>query len=410
MKEFDFDELDRAVSSLMKNEPGSVPVKADDEVKTVTLPDSVAPVDDSMPVSTTKSLPVPDDSEAIAKTFSPSPAEVEQKNEESEVARSVTDEQPAESTPAVDEPAETALPSITTTHDVETQPKQSTVPHRKGRFMDVKHDASSMRTGAMPSQVTPRAPTKPASREGVTVQPSDHTADGATAPTAPLIDDVTPVAPPSPLENDAIPTPDTDTLESQSSSSNSVEQTDTQTEVDYSAFIPDAKVEKRPLGQPVVSSPTPLDTTVAGDPVSDSVTDQAEMNNSDVGTPASPDTALSAEYDQHLMAIESGDASQGEALVVPTTELEPSSSDIASDHVTALASTSTTGPASIQQQYKEEPSSGDQTNGAIYDTASYHQPLKHPEKKKSGMLWVVLIVIVILAGVGGGAFVYLNGM
>ena len=69
-----------------------------------------------------------------------------------------------------------------------------------------------------------------------------------------------------------------------------------------------------------------------------------------------------------------------------------------------------TGPTSIPQQYREEPSTGDKDNGAIYDTDTYHQPIAHPAKKKSGWMWVVWIVAILLLGAGGGAALYFLGL
>ena len=64
------------------------------------------------------------------------------------------------------------------------------------------------------------------------------------------------------------------------------------------------------------------------------------------------------------------------------------------------------GPASIQPQYKEEPSSTKQEHAAIYDTDTYHKPLAHPAKKKSGWLWVLWIILLLALGAGGAAALY----
>ncbi len=69
-----------------------------------------------------------------------------------------------------------------------------------------------------------------------------------------------------------------------------------------------------------------------------------------------------------------------------------------------------TGPTSIAQQYREEPNTGDQDNGAIYDTDTYHQPLAHPAKKKPSWLWIVWIVLILALGAAAGAGLYLIGI
>jgi hypothetical protein len=69
------------------------------------------------------------------------------------------------------------------------------------------------------------------------------------------------------------------------------------------------------------------------------------------------------------------------------------------------------GPISIPQQYKEEPSTGDAKNGAIYDTDTYHhQPLAHPKKKKSGWMWVIWIILILIIGAAAGAALYWAGI
>lgn len=425
MKEFDFDELDKAVNSLMKDAPGSAPVKADDDVTTVTLSDVTAGVEgkaDDMPISTspflqnnndttTTDVPTPNtDDEAPVADSAESELEPEEPAalESPETDNTTPDDDEGEK-PEEPETTNTTDNSVANDDTPESAPKvkQSTVPHRKGRFMDVKHDASSMRSGGTPN--------KYASRQGITLQPtpSDEkthldTAPVSTASKEPATDVEVPTAEKS---EEAIEKPEALLPKPSESMPDTVAASDSpEKPTEYSAFIPDAKVEKRPLGQPqTVTSAKPVDSPVASETP---LEDNDKSNNSpDVGTPVAPDATLSAEYDQHLMAIESGDTpedtpeSKDSTLAVSG----PEKTSVSADAVASSTSTPT-GPASIQQQYKEAPSSGDQTNGAIYDTASYHQPLKHPEKKKSGLLWVVLIVIIILAGIGGGAFIYLNGM
>jgi hypothetical protein len=63
------------------------------------------------------------------------------------------------------------------------------------------------------------------------------------------------------------------------------------------------------------------------------------------------------------------------------------------------------GPASITQQYTEQPSANQQS-GSIYDTENYHQPLAHNAKKRSGA-WVILwIFLLVILGAGAGVAFY----
>lgn len=62
-------------------------------------------------------------------------------------------------------------------------------------------------------------------------------------------------------------------------------------------------------------------------------------------------------------------------------------------------------PVSIAGQFKEQPETQGIETGTIYDTDSYHKVPK-PPKKKSGWLWVLWIVLLIVVGAGAGAAVY----
>lgn len=64
------------------------------------------------------------------------------------------------------------------------------------------------------------------------------------------------------------------------------------------------------------------------------------------------------------------------------------------------------GPTSITQQYKEQPSTTDQPSGAVFDTEEYHKPLAHPPKKRSSVSIILWIIALILIGGGIGAAIY----
>lgn len=356
MAELDFDELDRAVNSLMSQAPVSVPAKQDDDVTTVELPDDVA-----VPDSATPSAP----SEQPVATVAPAPA----------VNRtSVTSTAPVEP-PVVDTPASP------TTHEVKP---------RRGRFMDMIHPSVAKENADKLA-----APSARPSREAKTIEPHSGglIADIVKKPTetpepAPADEAVAPASEVAETAPEALEAPAPEAPVSPSPTGS-----------DFSAFLPDAKVEKRPLGQPVATAPT-IETP-----------------------PAEPSsTPAVEEYDQQLMAIESGNAKNAEPvsetpaaemveLPVAASEINLESQPASSPEVaTAASEPKPTGPTSIAQQYQEQPSSSDQSNGAIYDTATYHQPLSHPAKKSSGWLWVILIIAIILIGAGAGAYLYLNNV
>ncbi|MBC7943161.1 hypothetical protein H7X68_01535 [Candidatus Saccharibacteria bacterium] len=168
-----------------------------------------------------------------------------------------------------------------------------------------------------------------------------------------------------------------------------------------SPFLTDAKVNKRPLGAfSAEASVPPTDLT----PVVDTLSSPAE---SEIPTPADgddlkqdetpieTDTPLPAELQDDLLLIESGvdtdSQTKKDNLPSPT---KPPQAEVP------------IGPISITQQYKEQPSTGDQPTGAIFDTEAYHKPLAHPAKNKSGWLWVFWIVGLLAVGAGAGAAVY----
>ena len=307
-----------------------------------------------------------------------------------------------------------------------------------GRFMDMVHSSSDMRTRATPAVV-----------------PSEPQTPVATIPPV-----AAPISIPVPdFNNDLAATAD-----------------DWQKPIE-SPFLPDTKVEKRPLGgEPIASSmkledlldepgddllgtgkqedlleapddprieastmPDPLDFAAGfGDD-----TKEDEVNNDEFGADdsASVDEAVdttdqSAKPD--IDAASFGDLESPEAAVdldaaldemTPASNSEektedeapkPSDEDVlvkdiddVETNVSSTASPATietieepVGPTSITQQYKEQPSSK-QESGAIYDTEAYHQPLAKAPKKRSGALAIVWILLLVLLGAGAGAAFYI---
>jgi hypothetical protein len=371
MKELDFDELDKAVNSLMSGVPKNAPIK-DDDVKTLTI-DSTLPM-----VLTPPSVA----------SASPQPA-----------------------TPTQPSTMNSSAPLAA---------------RRAGRFMDVVHPSSDMTKANAAPQI---------SRQGVTIAPRA------------VVSDFVPVVEPSvtPAPNDKASTvaspidePQDDTVASSnewpdpldmhespdaepaSSPSTEGEVTNDTTSSEESAaplsspFLSDTKVEKRPLGGPVPSEHEQSD-DLSHSPVL-GVLASEDMSSNDMADQLPPkppegDVPLPEELQGDLMAIESDSHSVQPLTEASSTEMEstaPSSpSLLVQSHVTPEAQT---GPSSIPQQYKEEPNSGDQTSGAIFDTASYHQPLSHPAQKKSGWTWVIAVIVILLLGAGGGAALYFLGI
>lgn len=217
-----------------------------------------------------------------------------------------------------------------------------------GRFMDVVHPSSDMRSSSPserseprgePERSEPKPAEEPDSKNTDWPDPLDF--HGYKDDTD--VKEETPAEEPKPVDEPARP------LES--------------------PFLSGTKVEKRPLGA--------FSDTAAADAPEEEETPLLEA----------PDTELIEATSEDEPAVEEVPVSPPETP--PVVEEEP-----------------TNIPSSITQQYKEQPSTTDQPTGAIFDTESYHQALTHTPPKKSGALVVVWIVALILVGAGAGAAVY----
>ncbi|MBP9668052.1 hypothetical protein KBD87_04605 [Candidatus Saccharibacteria bacterium] len=343
MKDIDFDELDKAVNSLM----GTAAADTDDVKPEVAGEESSA--SNPMPNSNSESLPV------------------------------VTDPAP-EATP-------TDATSVT--------PKQAAPTGRRvGRYMDM-----------MPRSSDQPKPAATVSREATTVTPPvdvespeqsmpSETAEPAAVEEVPSVDESNdlPVADamPDPIdlaESSSVEPETSNEATAQDSMEEAPEETqetaaveDTTSAESESPFLPDAKVEKRPLGGDAVVD-------MAVDANNAQTETQVEQSNVD----ESPVVPTPPELNPDIMAVESTDPKKTIAQMnesASTVSVEPSAG------------------GSIPQQYKEQPSSGDTTHAAIYDEQTYPANPK-PVKKKSGWLWVLWIFILLSLGAGGAVVLYM---
>ena len=380
MAEIDFEELDRAVNSLIGKAPASTSTIDDDGGTAGLRPDHT----DSTPLLQT------------------TPA--------------------TNRTPSLEEPQASPIASPDDVVSSDTGSSQPAIKPRRGRFMDMINPSSPEK-----AEETLMSPSQRASRQARMLKPrsgtliadivkkSNHPKDKPSAESTAADQSTSSSDMPDPLDmttHEHTLTPTVSTLTSKDSATATSSDNAGSTGNNFSAFLPNAKVEKRPLGQPASLAESP------------DVSEPEKPIEAEVRSPETADVGAPAEYDTQLVAIESGNT--GEIAVADDTSdhqaevpADDSDSDDAPTTVTQeVAPTTVThtkeshlaGPASIAQQYQEQPSSGDQSSGAIFDTASYHQPLSHPAKKASGWLWVVLIIFVIMLGVGGGAFIYLNNI
>jgi hypothetical protein len=402
MSDIDFDELDKAVNTLMGGVPKVAPVKTDD-VKTLTIASTI-------PDDTPPSLAKLDST--IAEVNAPVSAPVEA---------------PAAATTT---PARTVTPPLAN--------------RRGGRFMDVVHPSNVKSGPKLASRVgvtiTPASMTPPEKTSNSVVEEKSY-ADTSNVNGEPSLDAAAPsVAPdavpastdwPDPLDMSGYHNePDTSSNEAVAvesvttvpSVSVDLEQDDVQSP--SSPFIAHDKEQTRPLGGAPLDTPhdepTPLvPTNPAIDhteetPLEEDTTDQLPVD------PSAQEIHLPPELQSDLMAIETdGDTSPAGSVQRPpsiATEVQKTESNpevvVATSPKTdtTVASAAPSGPTSIPQQYHEVPSTSDTASGSIYDTDSYHQPLAHPAKTKSGWLWIIWILLLLLVGGGGAVALYFIGI
>lgn len=419
MKDLDFDELDRAVNSLMKDAPKAEPEPKLTDEQTVTISPTIKNGD--KPSLAHLSQAVSDLNGTVAKsnTLVPEPTPM--------------------TTPALSPVVEaTPIAGSLPKPDAApvTEPKQAaSVASRRGKFMDV----------VRPGTTKPEPPIHRRSREGIAIDPTRPIVNDVSRPVpslAPQKETVTEASSLSDVKAESTPivssTPATEQMPSAdpvkedwpdpiamagyeesalpAKTSEPEQKPDTDTPL-VSPFLPDAKVEKRPLGgqSPIALLEEPEPETTKEEDATTSTNGAATAQ-----LPASPvgETPLPEELSGDVVALES-DASAtlqpttNEASVAPMQKEEPAPESPATTSVVTSTPSSmpvtqppSTAAISIPQQYKEEPSTGDKDTGSIYDTDTYHQPLAHPGKKKSGWMWVIWIILILVLGAGAGAALY----
>lgn len=167
-----------------------------------------------------------------------------------------------------------------------------------------------------------------------------------------------------------------------------------------SPFITDAKVEKRPLGDPF-ADPAPQ-----GKGTTQSV---AEKNDAPEEIVAINSEALARE-----------ESSKDTQAILDATKIETSTDaidqqlqaieSIHAEPVAASSDASLRAVESVDTALQPVTAQNDQPQGAIYDVKEYHQPLNHPAKQKSGwgVVIIIVVIIVLAAAAGAGAFFLLG--
>ncbi len=364
MKDIDFDELDRAVSSILET------------------PAEQAPTAEVAPGDTPIVVPVP---------------------KKEDVPAASPDAAPADTAEASDPVSSAGKVPIAT--------------RRRGQFMDVVHPSSDMTSKPSDAPTSPAAPKmvlKPISASVVPDEPSSD-AEPVVEPSAEVevpstVDEAPTEAADSPLVDHPWPDP-LDVMENQEdakdakatpveaiedmateeASVDEISEPDTADEpVSSTPFLADTKVDKRPLD---AFSPddVPAD-AVAPDPGLGEMTAEA----------------LPPELQSDIVAVESGASdSVSDTEETPETKEETGKSKKTEEKVDEP-----TFNASIPQQYAvaEAQASDDHS---IFDTSEYHQPLAPAKSKKRGVpgwLTALLVIIVLIgAGAAGGYFWFQYG-
>jgi hypothetical protein len=171
-------------------------------------------------------------------------------------------------------------------------------------------------------------------------------------------------------------------------------------------FLPDAKVEKRPLGGFAPDESSSASEEGTGD-------DESQLP---------PDTALPAALQSDVVAVESdvlpeiipglnpdNEAEDEDAPKPPKPEEKPVEKPVQHESTPVRDN----GPAqSIPQQYHAEPTVADEEPRPVFDTDQYHQPLIPAHAGKKSHAWVFILLVAALLAVGGtlGYFAFMSGL
>lgn len=375
MKEIDFDELDRAVSSLMGDvktdgNPDKDPATGEPFEKVIELDDLKV----SVPEGPAESLGA---SGAIPVAKPPAPA-IKRSGRFMDVVHPSSDMMKPSSMGSVSRQGNNIIPPVPRTSETVDEPISLAEPVDEAEQKDQIFMPQTEKTIAAPENIEVEEQQKPTSDSWP--DPIDLATDEKEPDTdfsAQLLDILGDVG-------------------DSSKESDSSVRVDDEPESEFpqsSPFLSDAKVEKRPLGGYQTDAELPSDGVAVNVAIEDDTSAQiaVELN-------------LPAELGADIMAVEAAQsgAEEPKPTVEPVELAQPTPTQEPNAHETVDKSS-----GSISQQYKEEPSSDNGETGAIYDTATYHKALEHPAKKKSGwsvVLWI--LGLILLGGIGGVAYFY----
>lgn len=428
--DIDFDELDRAVSSLIgkAEQPATQPKEMPGSQAAPPKPE--APADESTPkvahaqIAATNSaailnIPEPQEPTSSQPPFTTPPAA------SLPTPTVVTHDHESVSEPAIAKPAPVVVPQpvLAPKPAPRQMPSASPAVRRGGQFMDVVHPSSDMTTNTMgPRSTRPVA----SSAQSVTSIPSSVTRPVTPQPVAPRPASTQIERQPSPVSSPEVPaeTKWTDSLnflgrlKKDTPSPAPVESEEptvipaSQTDPLFTPFLSDAKVEKRPLNALMTSS---LDEPAH---VSVPTTDTATRS-----VPSSSEAIVASELPPEL----SGDIVAIEASEPPKTLDRPDTPPALPPEPTVNRPVQTPPPKqqetpsvrqalsaaatlSIPQQYKTKPVDESMAPHSMFDIEEMHQPLLTAGKQKKGAgFWFGMLLLLLLVGAAIGVGVYYLG-
>lgn len=407
-KEFNFDELDKAVNSLIGGQSTESPVGAATPSSTPVTPQ--APPRDAAPVPP-RSIPPP---QRPTTPLSAAP-KVDNSLQETPLASTPVSNTPGNAKPTVERPS-------------------------VGRVMDVTHPGAT--TGQASNDAASKVK-RGVGAEGKTVTPlSDNiTPDPLPEDSAANTPNSTQLSVKAPIDPEAMKTtPDTeekpwqDPLEAAKkdaqekvlkadaadrlntpSAEASPSGKDEKLEGEKPLFLPDAKVEKRPLGA-FASKGSEEERSQGETKKEETENSEAQktpkltidgVGDIDAKKEDESNEPLPPELGKEIVAVEAGGKiASGE---------DESKKDDETDDPKGIEDQSKKDAKpvtfSIPKQYKEKPTSGDSKPKSIYDTEEYHQSIISNAKKqqkgsKKILVWTLIIIGLLIVGVGVGAGAY----
>ena len=379
--DIDFDELDKAVASLM-GKVGSETIE-DEEQKTKTLainstlkPDQAPKYDElektaekigDETVVTTDDVALPDNIDTLPDQMDlPSAKEAEPVATDPATVLNPVVQIPA---PAPEPTPDTAIEPVA--------PKAAPAPRpNSGRFMDMVHPKADMRaTAPSPDLIVPSR--SPVAARSAAIPPSPHDSAVSEADRAP----VNPLA-----DSSALATP----------------------------FLPDAKVEKRPLGGtvPAIAPLSPaseiLSAAEEATATPDSESEEVLVETTPINSEGSKTTSGDIQHELNPADYEKESSTeQALAQIEITEEKVPEPPQTIEKVESGDTENLKSGSKMTYQDTQKELESG---GSAIYDVKNYHQPLAHPKKQKSGwgVVLIVAIIIILAAALGAAAYFILG--